>query len=123
MEASIDEIICDNMSTVPSDFEDGGDTEGENKVGARRGPRVMELQSDSDGDIDVEMDWTNRFFSRVIQAFQGNSGLKVLPQDVENIEEVVSLFIGVDLFQHITIIKTKQNIKILKRPENGLIQQ
>lgn len=102
MEESIDEIICDNMSDVPSDFEGGSDTDDEEEIGAPRQPRVMRLSSDSDDDVDIDMDWTDTLLSRVNQVFQGNPGLKVFPKNSENIEQVASLFMGDDLFKTIT---------------------
>ena len=112
-----DECV-DILSDVPSEFEDCEELEDitssekeneatssdESEIYRRRIRRTLPLPSDTEeSDEDNSREWSDFDLPRNNNnAFEGSSGPNVLPKDANNIEDVVELFIGNDLFEFIS---------------------
>lgn len=62
--------------------------------------RVMHLSSSEDSDDDnIPMDWTDEDIPRNNNPFEGEPGVKIIPDNTSSVEDVAGLFIGNDLFE------------------------
>ncbi|XP_047365376.1 piggyBac transposable element-derived protein 4-like [Vespa velutina] len=111
-----DECV-DILSDVPSEFQDCEELEDitssekeneaissdESKIGRQRIRQTLPLPSDTEElDEDNSRQWSDFDLPRNNNAFEGFSGPNVLPKDTNNIEDVMELFIGNDLFEFIS---------------------
>lgn len=119
---------ADSLSDVPLEFldcEEMGDitsSEKQSKVESsddseirrRRIQRTLPLPSDTEeSDEDISGDWSDFDLPRNNNEFEGSPGPNVFPRDIKNVEDVVELFIGHDLFEFIsTETNTGTTIKI-----------
>ncbi|XP_048514356.1 piggyBac transposable element-derived protein 4-like [Athalia rosae] len=110
-----DECV-DILSDVPSEFEDFKEVEDiassekeneatssdESEICRRKIRQPMPLPSDTEeSDEDNGIDWSDLDLPRNNNDFEGSFGPNILSRDATNIEDVVELFIGNDLFEFI----------------------
>ncbi|KAI4477627.1 hypothetical protein M0802_014678 [Mischocyttarus mexicanus] len=123
------EICADNLSDCEcsdniEDFSksnfDSSDSDSSDIVVTRR-PRLYPLQyRDFENDSDSEDDlWSDTDIEPVLEAFEGVPGVKIMPNASESVEDVISLFIRIDLFGIMTIESNlyHSQISYLRKPK------
>lgn len=109
-----DECV-DNLSDVPIEFGDceediassenqsEAESSDDSEIGTRRIRRTLRLPTDSDeSDEDDSITWSDFDLPRTNNEFEGSPGPNVFPRDTQNVEDVMELFIGNDLFEFIS---------------------
>ncbi|CAF4624909.1 unnamed protein product, partial [Didymodactylos carnosus] len=111
---SDEEIIADNLSDISSeneyienDSEDGNSSSDESIIGNKRRtfprPVISSSESESglsDNDEDENtIDWSEVDDAPFIEQFIGNAHVTAQVNNAENLNEVLSLFIGEDFFE------------------------
>ena len=113
-DTAVYEECADDLSDVPIDIadweEDVADSTKESEaessdseVFTRRIRRTLRLPSDSDeSEEDDSVPWSDADLPRTNEEFEGFPGPNVFPEETQCVEDIVELFIGKDLFEHIS---------------------
>lgn len=98
------EVYADNLSQVASDVDiaeaDSECESDEEFFHPRRRRDLPILSSDSEQSDNEEEEWLENDTPPVIEQFLGQSGVVVMPNNPQSVNEVVQLFIGNDLFDY-----------------------
>nr|XP_012145428.1 PREDICTED: uncharacterized protein LOC105663073 [Megachile rotundata] len=106
---------ADILSDVPDELADwekdikykenesGAESSEDSEILTRRIQRTLQLASDSDeSDEEDSAQWSDFDSPRTNNKFEGSPGPNIFPKDTKNIEDIIELYIGNDLFEYIS---------------------
>ncbi|KAI4472410.1 hypothetical protein M0802_016852 [Mischocyttarus mexicanus] len=113
----------DNIEDFSKSIFDSSDRDNSDIVVTRRLRLYLLQYRDSENDSNSEGDlWSDTDVEPVLEPFERVPGVKIMPNLPESVENVISLFIGNDLFGFMTIESSRYHNQIsnLQKPETGI---
>ncbi|KAI4486355.1 hypothetical protein M0802_012323 [Mischocyttarus mexicanus] len=113
----------DNIEDFSKSIFDSSDRDNSDIVVTRRLRLYLLQYRDSENDSNSEGDlWSDTDVEPVLEPFEGVFGVKIMPNLPESLEDVISLFIGNNLFGFRTIKSSRYHNQIsnLWKPETGI---
>ncbi|XP_026467688.1 piggyBac transposable element-derived protein 4-like [Ctenocephalides felis] len=119
------EVYADNLSEISDignlhDFDSDSDSDNDDLFRTRRNRVMPILSSDSEESGDECPSWLPVESDRtpVIEPFVGNSGVSAIPY-IRSVIDIVKLFIGDDLIEHMAIETNRYHMQNLNRLSTG----